>query len=232
MLCCNTWISAQTIQGVVTDMEGNTLPAVAVNNKTKGQMSMTDAEGRYNLSATKGDNLEFSYLGYYTIAMLMPEDGSVFRRISMRKKLFSLDEVVIGPGWTAYQKDSIERRKTYKFALERQKERSVMSPVSALADNLSRKSKQRWRFQKNFSKWEDQKFVDTRYSPEEVAELTGLQGDTLAAFINAYPMPADYARTATDLEVKMWIKYNYKTWIKHPVVPKIQIPAADSSKSR
>ncbi len=193
---------------------------------------MSDADGRYSLAAGKGDNLEFSYLGYYTLTMMMPEEGSVFRKISLKKKLFSLDEVVIGPDWTPYQLDSIARRKTYKFALERKKERSIMSPATAIADNFSRKSKQRWRFQKNFEKWEDQKFIDTRYTPEEVASLTGLQGDSLSAFINAYPMPPDYARTATDLEIKMWIRYNYKTWMKHPVVPRIENPAPDSSKTR
>lgn len=232
LLCCNTYLFAQTIQGTVTDMDGSTLPAVAVNNKTKGQVTLTDADGHYSIAANKGDNLEFSYLGYYTMTMIMPEDGSVFRRISLKKKLFSLDEVVIGPGWTPYQMDSIERRKTYKFALDRKKERSVFSPATAIADNFSAKAKQRWRFQKNFAKWEDQKFVDTRYTPEEVATLTGLRGDTLAAFINAYPMPADYARTATDLEIKMWIKYNYRIWIKHPVVPKTELMAPDSGKTK
>lgn len=233
LLCCATGLHAQIIQGVVTDMDGGTLPAVAVTNKTKGQSTMSDADGRYSITAAKDDNLEFAYLGYYTVAMLMPEDGNVFRRISMKKKLFSLDEVVIGPGWTPYQLDSIERRKTYKFALERKKERSVFSPATAIADNFSKKAKQRWRFQKNFAKWEDQKFVDTRYTPEEVAELTGLQGDSLAAFINAYPMPADYARTATDMEIKMWIKYNYRVWIKNPVIPKIDsVPPAGSGKPK
>ncbi len=233
LLCSSALLRAQNIQGVVTDMDGVPLVAVAVSNKTRGQVTMSDADGRYTLAAHKDDNLEFTYLGYYSVSMKMPEEGNIFRRISMKKKLFSLDEVVIGPGWTDYQKDSIERRKTYKFALDRKKESSVFSPATAIADNFSQKAKQRWRFQKNFAKWEDQKFVDTRYTPEEVSELTGLQNDSLAAFISAYPMPSDYARTATDLEIKMWIKYNYRTWIKKPFVPKINtMTPADSSKNK
>jgi hypothetical protein len=107
---------------------------------------------------------------------------------------------------------------------------SVFSPASALAEQFNKKSKQRARFQTNFAKWENQKFIDTRYSPEQVNALTGLTGDTLAAFINAHPMPYDYARTATDLEVKMWIRYNYREWIKKPIVlPKpITIEGADT----
>jgi len=221
-------LTAQQLQGVITDFEGNeTLVAVTVMNKTKSQTVVSDADGKYNIAAQKGDEIEFTYVGYYSLTILMPEDGVVFRRVSLKKKLFSLEEVVIGPSWTPYQKDSIARRKTYALDLSRQKVSSsalasVFSPATALAEQFSKKSKQRFRFQSNYAKWEDQKFVDTRYTNEEVTALTGLQGDTLAAFINAHPMPTDYARTATDLEIKMWIKYNYREWIKKPIVlPKV-----------
>jgi hypothetical protein len=30
----------------------------------------------------------------------------------------------------------------------------------------------------------------------------------------AYPMAYDFARTATDLELKMWIRDNYREWLK------------------
>jgi hypothetical protein len=54
-----------------------------------------------------------------------------------------------------------------------------------------------------------------------VAALTGLTGDTVGYFMNANPMPFDYARAATDLELKMWIRYNYKQWLKNPVIPSV-----------
>ena len=109
---------------------------------------------------------------------------------------------------------------------------AVFSPASALAEQFNKKSKQRARFQENFSKWESQKFVDTRYSSEMVQALTGLTGDTLAAFINAHPMPYDYARAATDLEIKMWVRYNYREWIKKPITlpPPIPKETADTLK--
>lgn len=230
LIGCSPGIVAQTLQGVVTDNEGSeALIAVSVSNKTRNLTTITDLDGKYNIAAQKGDEIEFSYVGYYPLSIMMPEDGNIFRRVSLKKKLFSLDEVVIGPSYTPYQLDSIARRKTYSLALSRERVSStvmgsIFSPASALAEQFSKKSKQRFRFQKNFVKWEDQKFVDTRYSSEEVATLTGLQGDTLAAFINAHPMPADYARTATDLEIKMWIKYNYREWMKKPIVLPAAIP--------
>jgi hypothetical protein len=227
--------NAQVLQGVINDNDGGaTLPAVIVINKTKNQTTMSDADGKYAIAAAQNDIIEFSYLGYYPVSIIMPENKDVFRRVGMKKKLYTIGEVEIRPDWTPYQLDSMERRKTYRLTLDRKKERSVFSPATAIAENFSKKSKQRWRFQENFAKWEDRKFVDTRYTPEEVAKLTGLQGDTLAAFINAYPMPYDYARTATDLEIKMWIKYNFREWKKKPVmiVPTIPDSVADSLKRK
>ena len=230
-------VNAQSLEGIVADNDGGALPAVMVINKTKNLNTMTDVDGKYSISANKGDEIEFTYMGYYPLSLQMPEGGNVFRRISLKKKLFSLDEVEIRPDWTPYQLDSIARRKRYALDLSRERASSsvlgtVFSPASALAEQFNKKSKQRARFQSNFAKWETQKFVDTRYSPEEVASLTGLSGDTLAAFINAHPMPYDYARTATDLEVKMWIRYNYREWIKKPIVlpPSIPKETADTLK--
>lgn len=197
---------------------------------------MSNADGKYTIPAQRGDKIEFSFLGYYPVNLIMPEEGKVFRRISMKKQLFTLDEVQIRPDLTPYQIDSIERRSRYALDLNRTRASSsvlgsVFHPASALAEQFSKKSKQRFRFQKNFAKWEDQRFVDTRYSSDEVAGLTGLTGDTLAAFINAYPMPYDYARTATDLEIKMWIKYNYRQWIKKPVILPAAIPPVPDADS-
>ncbi len=220
---------AQSLEGVVTDNDGGTLPAVMVINKAKNLNTMTDVDGKYAIRADKGDEVEFTYMGYYPLSLQMPEGGNVFRKISLQKKLFSLEEVEIRPDWTPYQLDSIARRKRYALDLSRERASSsvmgaVFSPASALAEQFNKKSKQRARFQENFSKWESQKFVDTRYSSEMVQALTGLTGDTLAAFINAHPMPYDYARAATDLEIKMWVRYNYREWIKKPITLPLPIP--------
>jgi hypothetical protein len=61
----------------------------------------------------------------------------------------------------------------------------------------------------------EQKYVDTRYTASLVNKLTGLSGDTLATFMNTYPMEYEYARHATDLELKAWVRDNYKDYRQH-----------------
>lgn len=235
LFCCTVLqtATAQKIQGIVVDNEnGEPLPAVSITNTTQRQTTLSDPDGKYSIVCNKDDEIKFSYVGYYPVTVTVPDDSIVYRKIELQRKLFSLETVNIRPDWTPYQIDSMKRRSIYELDLNRNRVSSsvlgsVLSPASALAEQFSKKSKQRFRFQKNFAKWESQRFVDTRYTSEEVARLTGLSGDTLAVFMNEHPMPYDFARAATDLEIKMWIRYNYREWIKKPIVIPT-IPAEDS----
>ncbi len=208
---------AQTLKGIVADaVTGKPLSPVVVLNVRTGISVYTDDEGQFSLHAQSGDQIALTFIGYKTMQWKMPPViGVLQQHIEMEPLSYQLDEFVIRTrNYTAYQLDSLERSSTYQRALARQRGGSVMSPVSFVAEQLSGRSKRIFRFQKEFNYWEDQRFIDSRYTPDLVHMLTGLEGDTLAAFMNAYPMPYDYARVATELEIKMWIRTNYKTFLK------------------
>jgi len=44
--------------------------------------------------------------------------------------------------------------------------------------------------------------------------MTGLTGDSIHLFMQQYPIDYEFARSATDLEIKMWVRNNYKQWLK------------------
>ena len=230
MLLILAWVTVQQafgqtiIKGHILNKKGEALKGALVTNISQGQTVEADEHGAYALQKRAGDSLRFSLLGYYELLLVITSNQEEVRDITLQEQSFYLKEVEINPYWTPYQKDSIQRYQTYKFALGRQRASSsalgtVVSPFSALAEQFNKKSKQIKHFQSNYPQWEAQHFIDTRYTFEAVAALTHLQGDSLAAFINAYPMPVDFARAASELEIKMWILYNYRQWIKHPVVP-------------
>jgi len=182
------------------------------------------------MAAEKGDPILFSFVGYKTQQKTVaPSLGVAEMHIELFRLSYQLEEFIYRPRYTPYQLDSMERQSTYQRTLAREKVTSVMSPVTLLADKLSRKSKQIYRFQKSFNYWEDVKFIESRYSQQLVQQMTGLKGDTLAYFMNANPIPYDYARVASDLELKMWIRERYREWLKNPVYPPV-IPAMDSTK--
>lgn len=203
---------AQVVSGkVVDDVTGQPLSFVSVVNTNTQQLAYTDMEGAFSIAAAPAHELAISILGYHT-QKIKAAQAEERETIQLRRKAVGLNEITVRPNWTPYQADSFARARTYKRTLEYKPSGSVMSPVSALAEVFSKKKKRRQRFQKDFYAMEKERFADTRYYPALVSELTDLQGDSLAQFMNRYPMPYDYARAASDLEIKMWIRNNFKEW--------------------
>jgi hypothetical protein len=209
--------NAQALKGRVTDeATGKPLYPVTVVNLDTRQSAYSNEQGYFSIAVRPGDHVAFSYIGYKPqqkdIGFIT---ASVDINVKMEQINYQLDEFTVRPDYTPYQVDSIRRRSTYQRPLAMPHANPFNSPISALAQLFAPTTKATFRFQKNYAKWESQLFVDSRYSPELVTQLTGLTGDSLAGFMNNTPMPYDYARTATDLEVKMWIRYNYKQWLKN-----------------
>lgn len=206
---------AFTLRGKVTEVtNGQPLFPVTVVNIRTQQATYTTENGSFLLSVQPGDRVAFSYVGYKVLEYTAQADDTADISIRMVRTSYFMKEVLIMPNMTQYQVDSVERASTYRGFLTRTPSNPIGSPVSFIAEKFNKRSKQIFRFQKKFHGWENERFIDTRYTPELVSEMTGLTDDSLAHFINANPMPYDYARAATDLELKMWIRDHYRQWLK------------------
>jgi hypothetical protein len=131
----------------------------------------------------------------------------------MSLKPVQLKDVTIYRGPTEYQKDSANRASIYKSAFEYEQQKSVMTPVTSIYQKFSKKYKNLRKFQDQIQDMERQKFIDTRYNTDLVKVLTKLPDDSVSIFMNQYPIEYDFVRAASDLEIKMWIKYNYQEFI-------------------
>lgn len=217
ILLLPTAVGAQTLQGTVRDANTQKpLFPVTVMNIVTRQLAYTDLNGNYTIPANTGDVIAFSYIGYKTVEKFKPLSVILAtQNIIMVQKEYLLDEILFRPGhYTQYQLDSIDRAETYKIPLQRRPPSPFMSPASAIAEKFSRKAKRTYEFQKDFARIEAEKFIDTRYTPTLVTSLTGLTGDSIGHFMYAYPMDFAFARAATALELKMWIRDSYRSWLK------------------
>lgn len=218
ILCCLASVPgiAQTLKGRVTDKgTGEPLYPVTVVNLSTQQSTYTTQQGYFTIHAEAGDKVAFSFIGYKAVQYQMPISVGVYTTdISMESVSYKLREVILMPDYTEYQIDSIERVQQYRPFLQRQKSSPINSPFSFVAEKFNKRSKQIFKFKKNFNKWEDERFIDTRYTPELVEGMTGMTGDSVGHFMNAYPMPYDYARTATELEMQMWVRFHHREWLK------------------
>ncbi len=219
---------AQVLKGRVTDAAtGKPLYPVTIVNMESRQNAYSDENGNFSIEVHSGDHVAFSYIGYKAQQKNLPAiAGDLEIEVKMQQVNYQLEEFTVRPGYTPYQIDSLERRSTFQRPLAFPHSSPFNSPVSAIASLFAPTTKATFRFQKNYAKWETQMFVDSRYSPELVMQLTGLTGDSVGNFMNSNPMPYDYARTATDLELKMWIRYNYKQWMKNGAKPPYPVDSA------
>jgi len=63
---CLSGLSAQTVEGTITDKDGFPLIGATVMIKSTGSGTVTDYDGKYSVSAGAGQALIVSYTGYAT----------------------------------------------------------------------------------------------------------------------------------------------------------------------
>ena len=81
------------ITGIILDADGISLPGVSVMivGTTKGLV--TDFDGKYTISAKKGDVLRFSYVGMKTIDITVGDETTI--DVVLEEDITSLDDVIV-----------------------------------------------------------------------------------------------------------------------------------------
>ena len=212
---------AQGLDGMVMDKDNKTsIAGVTVLNKRTGAVVFSDGQGNFSIEAHQGDTITFRHTAFQPASEVVPFTlGVKFVTVNMQARIYKLNEATI-TSRTKYQQDSIEMQKVYGHELAKP---PVPAPkytglgVTGLfgwaADKLTGNSKKPKRFKKQFAQDEQSKFIDSRYTPELVGTLTKMTDpDSIGAFMGAYPMPYDFARATTDLEMKGWIRNNFKEY--------------------
>ena len=106
LLGCCISVSAQNIQGVVTDsLTNDPIPYLSVFYEGKGVGSITDNDGHYKVETRKGWNkLTFSAVGYVTKVVNIIPGVTKNLNVRMRPDDIMLDEVVVKPKREKYSR--------------------------------------------------------------------------------------------------------------------------------
>ena len=106
LLGCCISVSAQNIQGVVTDsLTNDPIPYLSVFYEGKGVGSITDNDGHYKVETRKGWNkLTFSAVGYVTKVVNIIPGVTKYLNVRMRPDDIMLDEVVVKPKREKYSR--------------------------------------------------------------------------------------------------------------------------------
>jgi len=96
MLCCfaPSFLMAQTkISGTVTDENHQAVPGVSIRITGSKQGTVTDISGHYLISATKGQTITFSFIGYDTQSIVIGDETVI--DVSLKGNSKTLNEVVV-----------------------------------------------------------------------------------------------------------------------------------------
>lgn len=70
----------ETISGVITNEIGETMAGVNVFDKTTRKGTVTDAKGKYSISAKEGTTLVFSFVGYTSKEIIVGNSSVINKR--------------------------------------------------------------------------------------------------------------------------------------------------------
>ena len=87
-------LSAVTIQGVVSDANGEPMIGVSVLEQNTTNGTITDIDGHYTLDIAEGKTLEVSYVGYKTQAIKI-QSGKTTYDITLQEDVEVLDDVIV-----------------------------------------------------------------------------------------------------------------------------------------
>ena len=208
-------LGQQIIRGKVVEIDSNTvMPFVYIINKSNGNGTMSDNDGRFTISSNPKDTLICSYFGFaklYVPVKDLPKSKNGEIKLVMQPLLINLKPVYITtfkikPYEREYMNDIIDRSriKTIDY---------VTSPISALYMRYSKEGKQINKLAKIFEGLLIEEQVQRKLSKEILIRLTGDEKIDYYAFRKyCYYVNDDYIITHEGAELYSKVMDCYKHW--------------------
>ena len=227
VLCTGTkLLTAQiVVYGKAIDAATKKPVALAtITNLNKGRSSVTDYNGRFAIVAEPGNLLVASFTGYDLDTLRIPDNRSDTLLVQMHFLENLLPEAIITAKsrYSQYQLDSMNRRMLHADVLDKTGIPTIGGPAEGsgfgITVNFGRRSKrekEERKFKTGFQLMEQEAFISSRFSPEKVAGITGLQPNKLMQFLNNYRPTYDWARKhPTDDDLLDYINSKMKDFRK------------------
>lgn len=195
---------ALVMKGKVYDTKTNKpLPNVNIVNTYTEVGITTDSLGDFVLNVEKGHLVEFRRIGYKIVRIRIASDQLPYYNVGMREGAFDLDEVEIRG--SNFHTDSIEKRETYKWAIEHYT-LDGLDVIQHPFDALSKRNRQIWAFQKRFDYFEKEKYVDFVFNAKLIRRVGEIDSTDMEQYRRIYRPQYD--------QIKSWTEYEFLEYIK------------------
>jgi hypothetical protein len=221
-ICTSLAGYGQKINGIVTD-KATGLRISGALISTGSSAAISDMAGIFSIKlARAGDTLRVKMQGYKPYAFPVEPSKTTDIIVQLEQATIQLQQVNISARRDRV-KDSVSNRIQFAkdFNSHAPKFSDIIRPgasvgpipmvgvsivPSQLIALLTYKHSNAYRFKQALIRDEEGKYVDSRFSDERVAQLTGLQSDSLYHFINQYRPAATQVRKMSDYDIFTYIK--------------------------
>ena len=204
------------LSGKVKGEDSTTISGVSISNKTTGLSTTSDSNGNYTIKGKTGDTIVYRALGYLQSVYVMAA-GRITHEHTMVRQSIQLQAVRIAG--SNYKRDSVNFHKEYakSFTFRRPKWYEVYTITKVNLNNLQKAvafkdNKKKTKFKKRLIKYEQDEFVEYKYSRDIVNKLTNLEGDSLSLFMEQYHPTYEFIKDATDYDLYEFIKKSYNDY--------------------
>jgi hypothetical protein len=170
------------------------------------------------ISARPGQSLQYKHTGYEAHRTRIGDLGT--DTIYLVRRIQALSEVTVISEEERFRRDSAERRQIYRKTLKDAGSKpsfevgggptgfgvGVSGLFTETALRLSGRKKAARKFERIMLQDERDRYTAIRYNPVLVSRVTGMSDSLAVAFVQRHPIPYDFVRQASDLEIKMWIR--------------------------
>ncbi len=181
-----------------------------VNTYTETGLT-TDSTGLFTLEVAPGHLVEFRRIGYKISRVRVETSQLPYYNIAMREGAIDLMEVEIKGN--SYKLDSIEKRETYKWAIEHYK-LSGLDIIQHPFDALSKRNRQIWAFQKHYEYFEKEKFINYVFNERLIKQLTQMDSVQTAEYMYYYRPTYEQLQAWTEYEFYEYIKTTGKAYMR------------------
>lgn len=207
----------QIIKGLVVEKDSTTaMPFVYIINKSNGNGTMSDHEGKFTLSTNPNDTLICSYAGYaknyIAVSQLKPNSkGEV--KLVMLQMVVNLNTVVVSTfKYKPYERDYMKK------IIDESKIRKIdyfQSPITALYMQYSKEGRQIRKLAKIFEDIFVEEQVQKKLSPEILKKLTGDDKIDYEAFRKyCYNVSNEFIMSHDGVDLYSKVMECYKRWKK------------------
>lgn len=203
----------RSVQGLLIDRSGfSRISNASVTNKKNAQIRLSSDLGLFRISASIGDTIVISKIGYSDLVMVLPSFEDLVLKL---QPVIQLSEVTVQAQSKKQELDELKdqyRKKGSYYAGKPPLLAYVFQPLTALYELIGKTPGQARRFNSYYMTELQQTEIDRRFNTYTVQRITGLGGNELKNFMVVYRPGFDYLSRLDEYGLIRYVKQSLITY--------------------